>query len=144
MASATGLSVGDIIYLQEADGQKYRITAINSAALTIVRYPTTTAVGCKSAIATSANLDREWRWADQFSGAPGTSTYASDRGGANDEMHIIVLDDDADITGVENEVLEKWERVSKASDGLSDEGNANYYADVLYNSSNYVLSLIHI
>ena len=143
VASATGLHVGDIIYLQEADGQKYRITAINSATLTIARYPTTTAVGFKSAIATSANLDREWRWADQFSGAPGTSTYVSDRGGANDEMHIIVLDEDADITGVENEILEKWERVSKASDGLSDEGNANYYADVLYNSSNYVYWMDH-
>jgi len=143
LTSATGIAVGDILYFQEADGQKYRITALAGAAATIVRYPTTTAIGFKSAIATSANVDREWRWADQFDAAPGTSTYASDRGGVNDEMHIIVLDEDADITGVENEVLEKWENVSKASDGLTDEGNANYYADVLYNSSNYIYWMDH-
>jgi len=143
MVSATGFSVGDLIYLQEADGQKYRVTNISTNDLTIVRYPTSTATGLASAISAAANVDREWRWADQFERAPGTSVYATDRGGSNDEMHIIIVDEDSDISGVENEVLEKYEAVSKAGDGLTDEGNANYYADVLYQSSNYVYWMDH-
>ena len=143
LTSATGFSVGDIIYLQEADGQKYRITALASLNATIVRYPTTTATGLASAISSGANVDREWRWADQFAGAPGTSQYATDRGGSNDEMHIIIIDEDSGISGVENEVLEKWSNVSKGSDALTDNGNDNYYADVLYQSSNYIYWMDH-
>ena len=143
LTAATGFSVGDIIYLQEADGQKYRITNIATNDVTIVRHPATTATGLASEISSGTNVDREWRWADQFERAPGTSQYATDRGGSNDEMHMIVVDEDAKISGVENEVLEKFEAVSKASDGLTDEGNANYYADVVYTSSNYVYWMDH-
>ena len=143
LTSATGFSVGDIIYLQEADGQKYRITALASLNATIVRYPTTTATGLASAITSGTNVDREWRWSDQFERAPGTSQYATDRGGSNDELHIIMVDENAGISGVENEVLEKFEALSKAADGLTDEGNANYYADVLYLSSDYVYWMDH-
>jgi hypothetical protein len=143
LTAATGFSVGDIIYLQEADGQKYRVTAINTNNATVTRYPATTATGLASEIASGTNVDREWRWADQFARAPGTSQFATDRGGVNDEMHIIVVDEDAKISGVENEVLEKFEAVSKASDGLTDEGNANYYADVIYTSSNYLYWMDH-
>ncbi|MDP6585690.1 MAG: phage tail sheath subtilisin-like domain-containing protein [Anaerolineales bacterium] len=143
LTSATGFAVGDIIYLQEADGQKYRITALASLNATIVRYPTAAATGLASAIASGTNVDREWRWAEQFERAPGTSQYATDRGGANDELHIIMVDENAGISGVENEVLEKFEALSKAADGLTDEGNANYYADVLYLSSDYVYWMDH-
>ena len=143
LTAATGFSVGDIIYLQEADGQKYRVTAINTNNATVARYPATTATGLASEIASGTNVDREWRWADQFARAPGTSQFATDRGGVNDEMHIIVVDEDAKISGVENEVLEKFEAVSKASDGLTDEGNANYYADVIYRSSDFVYWMDH-
>ena len=31
----------------------------------------------------------------------------------------------------------------KASDALTDEGNANYYVDVLYNNSTYIYWLDH-
>ncbi len=143
LASGTGFAVGDIVYFQEADGQKYRITNVATNDITFVRYPTTTATGLASTIATSTNVDREWRWSDQFARAPGTSQYATDRGGSNDEMHIIIVDEDAKVSGVENEVLEKFDAVSKASDGLTDEGNANYYADVIYTSSNYVYWMDH-
>ena len=141
--AATGFAVGDIVYFQEADGQKYRITNIATNNVTVVRHPATTATGLASEIASGVNIDREWRWADQFERAPGTSQYATDRGGSNDEMHMIIVDEDAKISGVENEVLEKFEAVSKASDGLTDEGNANYYADVVYTSSNYVYWMDH-
>ena len=37
-------------------------------------------------------------------------------------MHIFVVDEDGDISGVAGEVLEKWENVSKASDAKTDDG----------------------
>ncbi|MCP4848084.1 MAG: hypothetical protein GY899_09090, partial [Verrucomicrobiaceae bacterium] len=86
--AATGFAVGDIVYFQEADGQKYRITNISTNNVTVVRHPATTATGLASEIASGVNIDREWRWADQFERAPGTSQYATDRGGSNDELHM--------------------------------------------------------
>ena len=143
LTSATGFFVGDIIYLQEANGQKYRITEINSLNATIVRYPTTSAVGVASAIASAANVDREWRWADQFDKAPGTSQFCTDRGGSNDEMHIIIIDEDGEISGTTNAVLEKFENVSKGSDALQIDGTANYYVDVIFASSGYIYWMDH-
>jgi len=143
LTSGTGFNVGDIVYFQEVDGQRYRVTNVATNDITIVRYPTTTATGLASALSGGENVDREWRWADQFTRAPGTSQYATDRGGSGDELHIIIVDEDAGISGVENEVLEKYEALSKASDGLTDEGNANYYPDVIYNQSDYIFWMDH-
>ena len=143
LTSAAGFNFGDIVYFQEADGQKYRVTNIAGAAITIVRYPATTATGLASAVAAAANVDREWRYADQFDTAPGTSQYATDRGGSNDEMHIIIVDEDSGISGVEGEILEKYSYVSKASDALTANGTDNYYADVLFAQSVYIYWMDH-
>ena len=106
LASGTGFFVGDIVGFEEADGQKYKITAISSNDITIERYPTSNATGLASALTNLTNVDRWWEYYEQFSGAPGTSQYASDRGSSLDEMHIIVVDDDGDITGVAGEIVE--------------------------------------
>ena len=143
LTSATGFAVGDIIYLQESNGQHYRITGIATNDLTVVRHPTAVATGVSTVVSSGANVDRTWRYADMFDGAPGTSTYVSDRGGSTDEMHIIVIDEDGVISGVAGTVLERWTDVSKASDAKTDEGDANYYVDVLYNSSQYIYWLDH-
>ena len=45
-----------------------------------------------------------------------TSNYVSGVNGANDEMHIVVIDRLGKFTGVANTVLEKFAYVSKASD----------------------------
>ena len=147
--AATGLgatfSVGDIIYLQETNGQRYRLTGVNSSngVLTFVRYPDSGATGTTSIIASATKVDRYWRYYEQFDRAPGTSTYVSDRGGSNDEMHIIIFDEDSGITGVAGEVLEKYDGVSKASDALTDNGTANYYVDVLYDQSEFIYWMDH-
>ena len=46
-------------------------------------------------------------------------------------MHIAVIDEDGGINGVKGEVLEKFEAVSKASDGKSPQGDSNYYSEVI-------------
>ena len=144
--SGTGtFTIGDIIYLQETNGQRYRLTGVNSGTgtLTFVRYPDSVATGVTGSIASGVKIDRYWRYYEQFDRAPGTSQFVTDRGGADDEMHIIVLDEDSGITGVAGEVLEKYEAVSKASDALTDNGAANYYIDVLYDQSSYLYWMDH-
>ena len=47
---------------------------------------------------------------------PGTSTYVSDRGGANDEMHVCVWDRTGSVSGTPKTLLEKFTYVSKAND----------------------------
>ena len=90
-----------------------------------------------------ANTFTGWAYASQFTSTPGTSTYTSNAGGANDEIHIIVIDQDGQITGTQGSVLEKYAFVSKASDAKDDSGNTNYYKNVITNKSKYIHWLSH-
>jgi len=139
-------NVGDIIYLQEADGSEYKVTAIVGDNLTFERYGTAnTAGGLRSAIADFTDIRRRWEFYDQFDGAPGTSTFVQDRTGVStaDEMHIIIIDEDGGITGVPKEILEKWTGLSKISDARSAQGAQNYYVDALYTGSSYIFWMDH-
>ena len=51
---------------------------------------------------------------------PGTSVYTDDRQGHNDLLHIAVVDDLGDVTGVKGNILEKHVDLSKASDAVSN------------------------
>ena len=90
-----------------------------------------------------ANTYATWTYASQFSTTPNTSTYVANQGGANDEIHIVVVDEDGKFTGTQGTVLEKYGYVSKASDAKDDSGNTNYYKNVLANKSKYVHWLSH-
>lgn len=79
-----------------------------------------------------------WGYAQYFQAAPGTSTYASARGAANDEIHIVVVDKTGAITGTANTLLEKYESLSKAADGRAANGEQVYYKDVINNQSAWV------
>ena len=79
-----------------------------------------------------------WAHKAHFDSAPGTSDYVSNRGGSNDELHIIVIDEDGAWTGVPGEVLEKWSHVSRARDAKTDQGGSNYWHEILNNRSKYV------
>lgn len=88
-----------------------------------------------------ANTYTGWGYATQFTDSPSTSAYVSNVSGANDELHIVVVDSAGKFTGTANTVLEKFGFVSKASDAKNSDGSSNYYKDVLNQKSNYVWSL---
>jgi phage tail sheath protein FI len=90
-----------------------------------------------------ANTYSGWAYATEFTAVPSTSTYTSNAGGANDEIHIIVIDEDGQFTGTQGTVLEKYAFVSKASDAKDDSGNTNYYKNVITNKSKYIHWLSH-
>jgi phage tail sheath protein FI len=89
---------------------------------------------------TNAASFSAWTYAPYFDRAPGTSSYiaANFKSDANDEMHIVVIDEDGLFTGVANTVVEKFANVSKASNAKDESGNSLYYRDVLFNNSRYV------
>ena len=90
-----------------------------------------------------ANTWNVWTYASQFSAVPNTSSYVASRGGANDEVHVVVVDEDGLWSGTAGTVLEKYAFVSKASDAKDDSGNSNYYKDVVNRQSQYIWSLSH-
>jgi len=143
--------VGDIITAIGSDTVRYKISAIafdsgstGAATVTLAQEDDSTQ-GLDAAVASGAALSREWEFARQFNKAPGTSTYASNRStaGVTDEMHIVVLDEDGDISGTPGTVLEKYEAVSKASDAKDEFGATNYYVTVIENQSEYVYWMDH-
>ena len=68
---------------------------------------------------------------------PGTSEYARERSSKNDQMHIIVVDDKGDITGVAGQILEKNLFLSKGKDAR-DQNVVTYYKDYLALNSAYL------
>ena len=90
-----------------------------------------------------ANTFSGWAYAGQFTSTPGTSTYVSNQGGANDEIHIVVVDEEGKFTGTSGTVMEKYGFVSKAADAKDDSGNSNYYKNVLASKSKYVRWMSH-
>jgi len=142
LTSASGFTVGDIVNFGESGGYEYRITAIDSATLTIVRHPSGVG-GLHTAVANGSSVRRRWQYYDLVSAAPGTSPYASDRSGSNDELHVVVVDEDGGITGKAGDVLEVYDSLSKASDAKTPQGDTNYYPDVIYNKGAYVYWMDH-
>ena len=91
----------------------------------------------KAEICTAAGF-AAWAYKGEFDAAPGTSAYASARSGSNDECHIVVVDEDGEISGTVGTVLERFAFVSMASDAKAADGTNNYAADVVNSSSEYV------
>ena len=143
LTSGTDFLVVDIVNFGESGGHEYRVTAVNTHTLTFVRHPSGTG-GLHTAVANGSQVRRRWQYYDLVDKAPVTSTYASNRSGVNDEMHIVVVDEDGGITGTAGEVLEVYDSVSKGSDAKTAQGDSNYYVDVLYNQSEYIYWMDHV
>jgi len=83
-------------------------------------------------------LERYWEYYNSVDVAPGTSTYTEARGGAGDELHVVVVDEDGDISGTPNTILEIFEGLSRATDAKGEQGGSIYYKEALNNSSKYI------
>ena len=147
VTSGTGISVGDIVNF--GDQYEYRVVNVATNDLTIVRkeepqhFVASDSSGLHAVITNGAQVRRRWKYYDLFDKAPGTSPFAAARGGVNDEIHIVVIDEDGVISGQKGEVLETYDAVSKGSDAKTPQGDTNYYPDVIYNKSNYIYWMDH-
>lgn len=74
----------------------------------------------------------------QYTGAPSTSQTAAQRGGKNDELHAVVIDELGEWTGTAGAVLETYQGISKSADAKAVDGTSNYIETVFNRQSLYV------
>lgn len=139
------LTVGDRL---RVGSQYLKITAIGATSGVsngVVRstlnfedlYTGSAAVSKSTNSTSSETVTRYWEFFDQVDSAPGTSAFVAERGGSSDELHVVIADEDGLFSGVKNTVIEKFERLSRATDAKR-EGALIYYKDVINNGSEYV------
>jgi hypothetical protein len=136
------ITTGGIKINNESD---YMTNYVNGAGLVgefAAKYPGALGNSLKVEMADSATFEG-WDYAAEFDSAPSTSTYASAAGGADDELHIIVIDEDGAWTGTRGAIIEKFAYVSKASDAKKQDGSNNYYRDVINATSKYIWWMDH-
>jgi hypothetical protein len=88
----------------------------------------------------STSIDRYWEFFNAVETSPGQSDYVRLNGNtsANDELHVVVVDDGGAFTGTPGSILEVYKGVSRATDGKNNDGSTNYYKEVINDSSQYI------
>ena len=129
---ANTVIVGDLILIGP-DKQERKISAVTANTITLA-----TAYTGNTITAADGNLTRRWEFFRNFDRTVGTSAFANSASGTNDEMHVVVVDEDGDITGNAGQVLEIFPNVSKAKDAKSTQGEVIYYKDSINNKSDWI------
>ena len=111
----------------------------NSAVQTTTTTVSSTADWFDSQTITTTNgVPISW---SQIAERPGTSAYAAARSSRFDEVHVVVIDDDGDVTGNAGTILEKNLNLSKAKDAEFSAGSASYWRKFLLNASDNIFGL---
>ena len=76
-----------------------------------------------------------------FTTQPGTTYSVSQVGGANDQIHVAVVDTGGLFTGTKGTVLETFPFLSKANDVVDSNGQSAYYKNAIFNRSQYVYAV---
>ena len=149
VTDASVFGVGDIVNFGETGNIEYETTAVNTSdnTITIKLLDDVNGGGLQNAISSGTNIRRRWRFYDLFDGAPGTSSYATEKGrGTGDEMHIVVYDYTGQQSGFDvdsngnrtNGVLETYANLSKNINAKSPQGDSIYYPYKIRKSSGFV------
>ena len=69
---------------------------------------------------------------------PGTSSFAAARDARFDEVHVVVIDGEGEVTGNPGTILERHLNLSKAKDAEYSLGSTAYWRKYLYNASTQV------
>ena len=118
--------------------------AANGTSITLVTAPKNNDIAGASLTTTAGDVTRRWEYYNFFDAAPGTSAFATRNGGSGDELHIAVVDEDGEVTGVRGQVLERWAAVSRANDALTENGTSNYYKEVINQQSRWLWWASHV
>lgn len=89
----------------------------------------------------SNTINRKWEYWNTVDAAPGTSAYQASiqaNPTAKDELHVVVVDEDGEFSGVPGTVLEVFKNVSRSTDAKTEDGSTNYYKTVINQTSNFV------
>ena len=154
VTDASVFNVGDIVNFGETGNVEYETTAISTASSTIdvKLLDDVNGQGLQNQISSGTSIRRRWRFYDLFDGAPGTSSYATERGrGTGDEMHIVVYDYTGEQSGFDvdakgnrtNGVLEVFANLSKNINAKAPQGDSIYYPYVIRKQSGFVFWTDH-
>ena len=116
----------------------------------IISSGTATGIGSTTLTGTNSVLD----WYDQqtlgltnstiywksLAPKPTTNQYVAERNGKNDALHIAIIDDSGNVTGIQGNLLEKHLFISKATDAISAVNSPQkiWWKDYLAQTSDYV------
>ena len=143
--------VGDRLHLQSSTinlGDDLLVTAVNTTIITVQTAPTmdqlsVTSNNFSDAVKSTA-VKRRWEYYNEFDASPGTSDFAVRQGGSNDELHVAVVDEDGEITKVRGQLIERYNALSRASNALKENGNSNYYKEVINQQSSWIWWASHV
>lgn len=135
-AFLTTLEPGSIVK-DVASGQERTVVSVASDTSAVV-------ASAFSPALSGSTLEAKWEYADAIGIAPGTSEFATDRSGLNDELHVVIVDIGGEFTGIAGTVLERHSFLSKAKDGKSEDGTATYYVTSINRNSDYIRWTDHI
>lgn len=88
----------------------------------------------------TADVPRYWEFHDSVGTAPATSDYMTQFGNSSavDTMHIVVVDEAGKFTGSPGAILETYNGVSRAVTAKTTGGAANFYKEVINQTSSYI------
>jgi len=88
------------------------------------------------------NLTNSTIFWKQVASKPTTSRYSSERSGKNDTLHVVVVDDDGSVSGIQGTILEKSLFLSKGADTVSDVSapERTFYKDFIAQQSEFLYS----
>jgi len=130
----TQYTVGDLVKLVGTTEER-KVSAITSGTVMVVSTPFTNAAAANT-------HSRRWEYADAFDSEPVTSAHAKRNSGNYDEIHVVVVDEDGDITGANNTVLETYTG-SVAGGAKGEDGQSIYYKDLVNRKSSYLRWMDH-
>lgn len=138
------ISIGDIIRAGNSTIGFQDLKVASKGAVTIATNAVATAIITLtssfnlSSNVSSSTVQRYWEYYNFVDKAPGTSVYANSAGGSGDEMHMVIADEDGQISGTVGQVLEVYKALSRASDAKTDDGSTNFWYNVVARNSKYV------
>lgn len=89
---------------------------------------------------TDNTIQRYWEFFNVVDSAPGQSEHVLLNGNtaAQDELHVVVVDELGKFTGTPGTILESYKALSRATDSKGIDGTNLYYKDVINQVSNYI------
>ncbi len=145
-ADAENACVGSTPALVKND-EEYESASLSNAnqGEWIAKFPGALGNSLKVEVCTAGGGFSGWAYAGQFDAAPDTSDFATNNGATNadDEIHIVVVDEDGHFTGEPGSVLETFAFASQASDAKDSSGTSLYYKNVVNSRSQYIAWASH-
>ena len=136
-SNEVGVSVGGTVtgvYINDNEGA---VVASGATIHTTEDYFDKQLLYTGSGVPGTANTISSVKW-NSIVERPTTTDFATARGAKNDEVHVVVIDGEGEITGNAGTILEKHFGLSKAKDGEFSSGSPSYWRKYLKNNSSYI------